>query len=291
MAATPLLSTIAAILRGTVRGHCPELRFSGHEQQKTARDRHRRPGRPGGLRSDLARVATLGLAGEPLTAVRSCPAANVEKFGQNERILGFLLSTIGKVLVEASPHDRIWGIGLRQNDPRAMNPGQWQGTNLLGSALMDVRAELSELAGQQLAFHDRSVSTPPGLFGAPTGATGTSHVPLRTPVATFLPLSRGIKGFDTVAMRSQFSLRLDHPSQTSEPVPRIPHMSLASLLLKPRWPSGVCIHTGKVGSCELVIKGANRVGRDGHLEMVTRLLAISHGQPLHAYSEVRMPFE
>ena len=73
---------------------------------------------------------------------------NVEKFRQNEALLDFLLSTTGKVLVEASPHDRIWGIGLRQDDPRARIRAEWQGANLLGFALMDVRAELGELAGQ-----------------------------------------------------------------------------------------------------------------------------------------------
>ena len=71
---------------------------------------------------------------------------NVEKFRQNEALLHFLLSTTGKVLVEASPHDRIWGIGLRQDDSRATDPSLWQGSNLLGFALMDVRTELLERA-------------------------------------------------------------------------------------------------------------------------------------------------
>jgi ribA/ribD-fused uncharacterized protein len=68
---------------------------------------------------------------------------NVEKFRQNADLLVFLLATEGTVLVEASPYDKIWGIGMRQSDPRAMNPVEWQGANLLGFALMDVRAQLS----------------------------------------------------------------------------------------------------------------------------------------------------
>ena len=74
---------------------------------------------------------------------------NVEKFRQNEALLGLLLSTTGKVLVEASPRDRIWRIGLRQDDPRAMNPAEWQGANLLGFALMDVRSGVAAIKGQQ----------------------------------------------------------------------------------------------------------------------------------------------
>jgi predicted NAD-dependent protein-ADP-ribosyltransferase YbiA (DUF1768 family) len=44
--------------------------------------------------------------------------------------------------VEASPSDRIWGIGLTADDPRAANPASWRGLNLLGFALGDVRTTL-----------------------------------------------------------------------------------------------------------------------------------------------------
>lgn len=64
---------------------------------------------------------------------------NMEKFSQNPELKTFLLNTKDRILVEASPVDAIWGIGLAANDERATNPKQWQGLNLLGFALMEVR--------------------------------------------------------------------------------------------------------------------------------------------------------
>ena len=64
---------------------------------------------------------------------------NVCKFAQNPALKQFLLSTGDKILVEASPYDRIWGIGLSAADPRAQDPRQWRGRNLLGFALTEVR--------------------------------------------------------------------------------------------------------------------------------------------------------
>lgn len=55
-----------------------------------------------------------------------------------------LLSTGNRTLVEASPYDRTWGIGLSADDPKALNPNNWKGSNLLGKALMEIRAELNK---------------------------------------------------------------------------------------------------------------------------------------------------
>jgi ribA/ribD-fused uncharacterized protein len=64
---------------------------------------------------------------------------NREKFTQHPELREFLLNTNNRVLVEASPVDRIWGIGLAADDERAANPHHWDGLNLLGFALMAVR--------------------------------------------------------------------------------------------------------------------------------------------------------
>ena len=67
---------------------------------------------------------------------------NLAKFRQNADLRDFLLGTGSRVIVEASPRDRIWGIGLAPSDERAMSPEQWPGLNLMGFALMEVRHRL-----------------------------------------------------------------------------------------------------------------------------------------------------
>ena len=67
---------------------------------------------------------------------------NLAKFSQNPALYDYLLATGDAVLVEASPYDRIWGIGLEETHPAATQPAQWRGTNLLGFTLMRVRQTL-----------------------------------------------------------------------------------------------------------------------------------------------------
>ncbi|HET9959330.1 MAG TPA: NADAR family protein [Polyangiaceae bacterium] len=68
---------------------------------------------------------------------------NLAKFGQHAALLEFLRGTQDQVLVEASPADRVWGIGLDAGHPHAREPKQWRGLNLLGFALMEVRSALA----------------------------------------------------------------------------------------------------------------------------------------------------
>ena len=66
-------------------------------------------------------------------------AGNYAKFTQHAALKEYLLLTGDRVLAEASPVDKIWGIGLDKNDPAAGNPNLWKGLNHLGFALMEVR--------------------------------------------------------------------------------------------------------------------------------------------------------
>lgn len=66
------------------------------------------------------------------------------KFGQNPELLQFILRTEKRILVEASPRDRIWGIGMGKSNPDVENPMKWRGTNLLGFALSEARDELKK---------------------------------------------------------------------------------------------------------------------------------------------------
>lgn len=70
-------------------------------------------------------------------------AGNMAKFSQHPELLAYLLATGGCVLVEASPLDKIWGIGLAADHPQVTDPFAWRGLNLLGFALMVVRDKLA----------------------------------------------------------------------------------------------------------------------------------------------------
>lgn len=120
---------------------------------------------------------------------------NQAKFEQNEALGGFLANTGNRVLAEASPRDRICGLGLSVDDSRAQNPIQWRGENLLGFALMEVGSGWAVVdPTKQGGFSrhscqwarkapmdfvdstaDRSSVAPPPQGGPRTG--GQAHVP------------------------------------------------------------------------------------------------------------------
>jgi ribA/ribD-fused uncharacterized protein len=70
-------------------------------------------------------------------------AGNLAKFEQNAGLRRRLLDTGDAILAEANPKDFIWGIGLAIDDPTAQDPANWQGQNLLGKVLMQVRQTLA----------------------------------------------------------------------------------------------------------------------------------------------------
>ncbi|RQP22483.1 NADAR family protein [Piscinibacter terrae] len=76
-------------------------------------------------------------------------AGNLAKFSQNAAMGEFLKSTGDRVIVEASPVDKVWGIGTAADEPHAENPLLWKGLNLLGFALMEVRERLIEQEQQK----------------------------------------------------------------------------------------------------------------------------------------------
>lgn len=64
---------------------------------------------------------------------------NLLKFAQNKNLRKILMNTGDKILVEASPYDKIWGIGMREDDEGVEDPKNWKGENLLGAALTTLR--------------------------------------------------------------------------------------------------------------------------------------------------------
>lgn len=61
------------------------------------------------------------------------------KFSQNPDLRAHMAASGEKMIVEASPVDKIWGIGLAEEDPRALDPSKWLGQNRLGKAVERVR--------------------------------------------------------------------------------------------------------------------------------------------------------
>lgn len=67
---------------------------------------------------------------------------NMAKFTQNPDLWKCLKETEGTELAEASPFDRVWGIGLSEDDPRALDKKTWLGKNWLGEVLTKVRDDI-----------------------------------------------------------------------------------------------------------------------------------------------------
>jgi len=67
---------------------------------------------------------------------------NLAKFTQNEELKKELMETGDRILVEASPYDQIWGIGMGEKEEGIEDPMNWKGQNLLGWAIMMVRQHL-----------------------------------------------------------------------------------------------------------------------------------------------------
>jgi len=83
---------------------------------------------------------------------------NIHKFNQHTEFANFLINTNDRVLVEASPVDKIWGIGLSKNAEQIDNPYFWNGQNLLGFALMEARDFLIKFG--LFEYNESSISLP-----------------------------------------------------------------------------------------------------------------------------------
>jgi ribA/ribD-fused uncharacterized protein len=83
------------------------------------------------------------------------------KFTQNEDLMRTILTTTGTTLVEASPEDTIWGIGLAEDDPRAQSRETWLGTNWLGETLTKVRDQIALvwMVSSEGVLHQRPYDT------------------------------------------------------------------------------------------------------------------------------------
>jgi ribA/ribD-fused uncharacterized protein len=71
---------------------------------------------------------------------------NFHKFNQNRKLRAYLMSTGNAVLAQANPFDKVWGIGLSAEAKNISDPYTWEGLNLLGFALMEIREYLRNFA-------------------------------------------------------------------------------------------------------------------------------------------------
>ena len=67
---------------------------------------------------------------------------NLLKFKQNDKFRKLLQEVNVRTLVEASPYDLIWGVGLLQENDLILNENNWRGENLLGKAITEIALDL-----------------------------------------------------------------------------------------------------------------------------------------------------
>jgi ribA/ribD-fused uncharacterized protein len=109
--------------------------------------------------SNPAKVKALGRAVQPYDDAKWAEVrlgmvqlGLLAKARSHPNITRELLSTGTRVLAEASPFDKVWGIGFDENSVHALDPSQWKGTNLLGQAWMWVRQQLHATPVEQAAL-------------------------------------------------------------------------------------------------------------------------------------------
>lgn len=83
-----------------------------------------------------------------------------EKFTQNPDIEDILLNTGETIMVEASPYDQIWGIGLKETHRAALSPSKWRGSNLLGMILTNLRSKLRQDLKNKPSTPENNVENP-----------------------------------------------------------------------------------------------------------------------------------
>ena len=115
-------------------------------------------------------IATHVISTKFVSLPRSLVSSRLHVFSLARMTLGFcawcrlqryLLATGERAIAEAAPHDRMWGIGLDARNPDAQQPHKWRGANVLGWALMKVRAELRCSAAPALAAAPATVVSAP----------------------------------------------------------------------------------------------------------------------------------
>jgi ribA/ribD-fused uncharacterized protein len=78
-----------------------------------------------------------------------------QKFSKTPRLQPTLLGTGDKIIAEVAPGDCVWGIGMGTDDERVATPSAWQGSNILGWALMEAREVLKNPNGANQEAADR----------------------------------------------------------------------------------------------------------------------------------------